>query len=41
MRLPLWAITCIYCRQTTLNWMHLSVIAVATLTTVIYLLKAF
>jgi hypothetical protein len=40
-RLRLRDITCLYCRQSTLSWLHRSVIAVVALTTVFYLLKAF
>jgi hypothetical protein len=33
--------TCFYCRQSTLSWLHRIGIAVVALTTVFYLLKAF
>lgn len=38
-RLRLLAVSCLYCRQSTLSWLHRSAIAVAALITAVYLLK--
>jgi hypothetical protein len=37
--LRLLAVSCLYCRQSTLSWLHRSAIAVAALITAVYLLK--